>query len=248
MSQTFPTALRKEELANWKIPTKTLGVLGGMGPTAAADFLRLLAVMAPARIDQEHPKTLLLSNPQLPDRCSHILCGTEDPTPQIMEHLRELVAWGADLLAVPCNTVHLLLDRHADEIPAPLVHIVEVTLDECEAQSPQGAWVLATIATVESGLYDMAAERRGYTLRHPDEENQQLIEDSINAVKGNRIPESVDLLKKAIDSLWETERLTVAAACTEIPLSYELAGLPCEWMVSSLDALARECLRRLYEE
>ncbi|HOK20036.1 MAG TPA: aspartate racemase, partial [Thermosynergistes sp.] len=34
---------------------KVLGVLGGMGPAATAEFLRLLTILAPAAKDQDHP-------------------------------------------------------------------------------------------------------------------------------------------------------------------------------------------------
>ena len=40
-------------------PKKVLGVLGGMGPAATADFLRLLAEKAPASCDQEHPQMIV---------------------------------------------------------------------------------------------------------------------------------------------------------------------------------------------
>ena len=40
-------------------PEKTLGVLGGMGPAATADFLRVLAERTPAGTDQEHPRMIV---------------------------------------------------------------------------------------------------------------------------------------------------------------------------------------------
>ena len=42
-------------------PEKTLGILGGMGPAATAEFLRILARDVPAENDSEHPKIILLS-------------------------------------------------------------------------------------------------------------------------------------------------------------------------------------------
>lgn len=42
---------------------KTLGVLGGMGPAAAAEFLRLLALHTPAKTDQEHIITYMVGDP-----------------------------------------------------------------------------------------------------------------------------------------------------------------------------------------
>ena len=66
-----------------KEPSKILGILGGMGPAATAEFMRLLAVKAPAARDQEHPKLYVLSNPQIPDRSSAILGRGKSPAPAL---------------------------------------------------------------------------------------------------------------------------------------------------------------------
>ncbi len=70
-------------MVNSRQPDKILGVLGGMGPAAAAEFLRLLAERAPVSRDQEHAVTYLLSDPQVPDRSSAILGTGEDPTERL---------------------------------------------------------------------------------------------------------------------------------------------------------------------
>ena len=39
-------------MTNWR----TIGVIGGMGPAATADFLRLLVIGAGAAQDSDHPR------------------------------------------------------------------------------------------------------------------------------------------------------------------------------------------------
>ena len=90
-------------------PVKTLGVLGGMGPAACAEFLRILARDAPAKDDSMHPKIIMLSDPDTPDRSDGIMGLGQDPEPVIRKNLFKLIDWGADLLAVPCNTAPLRL-------------------------------------------------------------------------------------------------------------------------------------------
>ena len=53
---------------------KKLGVLGGLGPAAAAEFLRQLAIKCPANIDQEHPVIYMIGDCEIPDRGTAILC------------------------------------------------------------------------------------------------------------------------------------------------------------------------------
>src|SRR5215212_5749311 len=119
-------------------PEKILGVLGGMGPAATAEFLRLLVAYAPAERDQEHPKVFVLSDPGVPDRTAAILDGGEQPTPWLKKPFFTLADWGADLLAVPCNTAHFFIDQFGEKLPVPLVHIVEATLTEAKKRRPRG--------------------------------------------------------------------------------------------------------------
>ena len=70
-------------------PEKTLGVLGGMGPAAAADFMRVLAERTPATKDQEHPRTILYSHTAIPDRTSFLLGKGPDPTEYIKDGLTQ---------------------------------------------------------------------------------------------------------------------------------------------------------------
>jgi aspartate racemase len=217
-----------------------------MGPAATAEFLRLLAVLAPAGRDQDHPKVLVLSDPRIPDRSAAILEGRDDPTPWLREGLLRLADWGADLLAVPCNTAHHFIGALEGKIPVPLVGIVDATLAEARQLAPEGAWLVATSGTRASGVYQEGADGLGYPLRVPDDETQFVIQDAITSVKANRPERARERLRRALRRLWHEEDLHVVAACTEVPLAYAAAGLPPERTVSSLEALALGCLDELY--
>lgn len=221
-------------------------MLGGMGPAATAEFLRLLAALAPAERDQDHPRVLVLSDPGIPDRTEAILDGGEDPTPQLLAGASTLAGWGADLLAVPCNTAHYFIGRVRDRLPIPLVDIVEATLAEARRTGPEGGWLVSTSGTLESGIYEDGAEAMGYRLRVPDDASQAEIQDSIKLVKAGQSEEAGARLRETLERLWNLEDLPVVAACTEVPLAYAKADLPAEKMVSSLEALAVACLEELY--
>lgn len=225
-------------------PQTSLGVLGGMGPAATAEFLRLLAELAPATRDQDHPRILLLSNPGIPDRSDAVARTDNGPVAPLRDGLHTLVSWGAGLLAVPCNTAHVYLQRFTP--PAPLVDIVDATLAAAAATAPAGAWLTASAGTVASGLYTRQAAIMGYPLRVPDQLSQGRIDRIIKLVKANRLDQGGWLAREAVLALWEHEPLPVIAACTELPLAYARAGLPAHRVVSSLEALATDCIRRLY--
>ena len=227
-------------------PLKVLGVLGGMGPAATAEFLRVLAELAGAERDQDHPKVLLFSNPQVPDRTEAILWGGEDPAPPILDGLRRIESWGADLLAVPCNTAHVFIDRFREKLKVPLVHIVEETLERARRRSPEGAWLTATMGTVASGIYSREAQKYGYELLLPGPDILEELQEAVTLVKANQLARSGAAMAEAVGRLKLQRDLPVIGACTELPLAYEASGLdPCG-MISSLGSLAEACLERIY--
>lgn len=229
-------------------PRKTLGVLGGMGPAAGAEFMRLLAEKAPARRDQEHPIIYMLSDPHIPDRTAAVAGTGEDPTERLRRDLLTIAGWGVDYLAVPCNTAHIFIDRFRDELPVPLLHIVEETVRACQRQSPDGAWLLATEATCKTGIYQQYARKIGYTFREVTPEMQHKVTEALTQVKAGNMPESGLCMRKVVEELWREEDIDIATACTELPLAYDASGLPAERSVSSLGALSDASLRAIYGE
>lgn len=227
-------------------PSKTLGVLGGMGPAAGAEFMRLLAEKAPAERDQDHPVMYMLSDPHVPDRIAAVAGTGPDPTQRLRKDLLLIAGWGVDYLAVPCNTAHIFIDHFRDELPVPLIHIVEETVAACRKQSPKGAWLLATKATCDSGLYQRYARRAGYEFREVGDKMQLDVTRALTLVKAGKMAESGACMREIVEKLWKIEEIEIAAACTELPLAYDASGLPREKSVSSLGALSDACLRAIY--
>lgn len=227
----------------------TLGVLGGMGPAATAEFQRLLAVKAPATCDQEHPRMIVYSHTVTPDRTTYLLGKGPDPEPYLLDGLRTLIGWGADRLAVTCNTAHFFIDKFVAQglISVPVIHIVEETLRTCRERSPEGAWLTATLGTMNTGIYQRHAEASGYRFRIPDEAMRVEIHAVTDMVKGGQLREAGIRYRDIVDRLWQIERIPVVQACTELPVAWQQAGLPEEMGISSLEALADGCLRELYK-
>lgn len=229
-----------------KSPSKTLGILSGMGPAAGAEFMRLLAEKAPADCDQEHPIMYMLSDPHIPDRTAAVNGVGPDPTERLRKDLQTVAGWGVDYLAVPCNTAHIFIDSFRDALKTPLIHIVEETVAACKRQSPEGAWLLATEATCKTGLYQRYAKKIGYTFREVTPEMQKEVTEALTLVKAGKMAESGACMRKIVEKLWKIADISIATACTELPLAYDASGLPAERSVSSLGALSDACLRAIY--
>ena len=229
-------------------PAKTLGVLGGMGPAACAEFLRILARDAPAHDDSQHPKIIMLSDPETPDRSDGLMGLGPDPLPVIRRNLLQLAKWGADVLAVPCNTAHYFIDRFREELPVPLIHIVEETVKAAKELS-QGncSWLLATDGTQKSLIYPSCAEKMRYHFLKPSPNQQERIQKCVRLVKAGDMKAAGETMNNVVRELWGERDVPVTMGCTELPLAYEASGLPLERQVSSLKALSDACIRVLYE-
>src|SRR5579862_8925216 len=85
---------------------KVLGVLGGMGPLASAQFMLRLTLLTPAATDQEHIPTVLWSDPRVPDRAAALRPELPDPLPWLLRGIDGLKRAGCNAIVIPCNTAH----------------------------------------------------------------------------------------------------------------------------------------------
>src|SRR5699024_1394419 len=119
---------RCERMSKSVMPTTAgpvLGVLGGMGPAATADFLDKLAASTPAARDQEHIATLVYSDPTTPDRSDAMVAEGPDPLPALLHGIEFLSNAGVGAIAIPCNSAHFWYDQMQRATDAPILHIVD---------------------------------------------------------------------------------------------------------------------------
>ncbi len=212
---------------------RTVGVLGGMGPRATADFFFKLIELTPARRDQDHLRVIVDSNPQIPDRSRCILEGGEDPTPALVATARNLERAGADFLVIPCNTAHHFLDRIRESVRIPVLDITEVVAQRAAGLSTVG--LLATRATVVAGLYQKALARHHTRVVVPSPARQELVDRAIFHVKaGDLGPHVRAWVREAGRELVGAGAQALVLGCTEIPLVVEAH----QWPVPVLDSTA----------
>ena len=88
-------------------PEKIVGIIGGMGPEATVDLMQRVIRLTPAKDDSAHIRCLVDDNPKIPSRIKALIEGTgESPGPAIAATAKNLESWGADFIAIPCNTAH----------------------------------------------------------------------------------------------------------------------------------------------
>jgi aspartate racemase len=194
------------------------GIVGGMGPLATIELIKLIMEETPATCDQEHIPLLVYSNPQVPDRTKAILGEGESPVKALVESSQLLVKAGATFLAFPCNTAHYFLPEVEAVVSIPIINMIEETAAEVEQRGISKIGILATDGTVKTGIYQTALKAREIGAEIPDEKGQLAVMEAIYAVKaGYDLKEATQILEPAL--IYMSERVdAVIAGCTELPM------------------------------
>jgi aspartate racemase len=218
---------------------RTIGVLGGMGPAATADFLARLVIAVGAVDDRGHPRILVDSNPHVPDRNAARRGEGPSPGPALAAMARGLEAQGANLLAMPCNAAHGWADDIRAATPLPFIDMVAAAAHEAAATGARRIGVIAVEATLESGLYHRPLAAAGV---HVVEPGAEAVRRLVARVKGGDTgPEARAAARALADELAAAGAGAVIAACTEIPLVLEAAASPVPF-IDSTAALVRATL------
>jgi aspartate racemase len=224
---------------------KRLGVLGGMGPAAGAEFLVRLTHQTPAACDQEHIPVILWSDPTVPDRSTSLLNKDDLPWEKLKQGVQGLKASGCDHIVIPCNTAHFWYDRLV-ELGVPITHIVDSVADELHAQYISGTiGILGTRATMKLGLYSDRLNAAGWQCIMPtSKEMEDYVQPGIDLIKANKPISANGMLMTAVRSLIKRGANAVVLGCTEIPLvirEYHCQEIP---LINSIDSLVKASINK----
>jgi aspartate racemase len=225
---------------------RLLGVLGGMGPMATADFFRKLIEETPADVDEQHVPVVIYSVPQIPDRVGAITHGTESPLPQMLAGMRALRKLEVGCVAIPCNTAHHWYEELQQASGLPILHIADAAVDDLRKRGGTESRVglLCTEATIQARIYqDRLAEQGIECVLNPPEEREQLVRYAIDAVKRGSLEDGGRFVERAATLLLERGVKHVILGCTELPVALDsIRSAVCARCVDATRALARECV------
>lgn len=199
---------------------KVAGIIGGMGPEATVDLMARVIRATPALDDADHIRLLVDNNPKVPSRIKALIDGTgESPAPCLAEMARKLEAWGADFLAIPCNTAHHYYADVCAAVKIPVLNMIELTAGRVARENPgiRTVGILAAVAVLKTGLYEKAFGRRGVGVAYPPADAQSRLMAAIRTIKTGRYgAEEMGALKAAADRLAAENAQVLIVACTEL--------------------------------
>lgn len=178
-----------------------VGVLGGMGGLASAEFLKTIYETEVGEREQDGPVVILLSDPTFPDRTESFLAGRDEvvlePLARAMERLR---GCGASSIVMCCVTLHHLLPQLPPELRERVVSLLDVLMDEL-ANAPGRYLLVCSTGTRQLSLFDRHPRwdevRDRVILPDPDDQ-RRIHHDVIYPIKRNA---GMDGLARQLDGL-----------------------------------------------
>jgi aspartate racemase len=223
---------------------KIVGILGGMGPEATVDLMQRIIRLTPALDDADHIRCIVDNNPKVPSRIKAIIDGDgEDPGPCIADMGRRLEAWGADFLAIACNTAHHYFDAVQQAVAIPVINLIDQVADYVQTHFPDAGKVglLASPAVAMTGLYARRFRRMGVDDVWPDRDHQDRLLGIIQSIKQGDTGSQVRAGYTQVgDNLRQKGAAIAIVACTELSALGE--KLPIQ-TVDAADVLAMEIVR-----
>lgn len=227
-----------------------LGIVGGMGPKATARLYLSLTGRFSAQADRDLPALLVHSVAMTRRIEDAFLLGRVGPcSPELTEAramldgaVARLAHGGAELVAMPCNTLQAELGQICAERGLEHLDMIEATVEAIVAAGARRVLVLGTTTTCRADLYGQRLRRHGIACLYPGAGQQELVEAHIRGALDLRPGSRTDLASLAREHQPACDGIVLA--CTDLA-SDAIAGADHSLVFDSLECLAAAAIRRI---
>lgn len=225
--------------------SKSLGIIGGMGPKATSVFFDKIIENTDAQKDQEHLNIIILNHATLPDRTDAILNHKEESfLKAIKRDIKLLELAEVSNIAIPCNTSHYFYDKMKAMTDINIINMVEETIKVIVEKygSNTKVGIMATNGTIRSDVYKKVGEQFGLELHYPEEAIQAQIMDIIyNKVKSNIHVDGKEIEDLVLHFVEKEGCSCVILACTELSV-IKLTDKAAKYCVDAMEVLVRKSI------
>ncbi len=203
---------------------KTIGVLGGMGAAASANFYQSLVEIAQKKFhsknDDDFPAIWIYNLP-ITDFDETGFVNLENVKLQLIKSLKKLENVGSDFITIPCNTVHYLLKEMTATIKIPILSILETTAKVVQKESFKKVGLLNSQSTGQYQLYEKTFEKFDIVTYSVTNKEQLQVNQTIrHVITGNQGQHDIDGLNKIVRRFQQQGAEAIILGCTELPLAF----------------------------
>jgi aspartate racemase len=241
---------------------KKIGIIGGMGPYAGIELMRLIMNNTMASTDQEHLPVVNISMPEYIADRSAFLTGktTVNPGLSISNLILDLEKLGVEIIGIPCNTSHAekIFSVIQEELykagsKVLLLNMVAETATYISLHCPRAKkiGIMCTNGSYLSNIYQQQLQDKGFQVELPEFSFQntvihRAIYDPVFGIKAVSDPvsaEAKNLLEKALGYFRSSNVQTVLLGCTEISVAFNTMETDDIQCIDPMRILAQSLIR-----
>ena len=212
---------------------KKLGLVGGMGPESTIPYYHDIVYGVQDRVGKNFFPNLAIESVNAFDVLR--LCNEQkydELTNYLMQAIKNLIASGADFIALSANTPHIVFDRLQARSTVPLVSIVEAACNEAIRLNKHRVGLLGTIFTMKGDFFKKPFYNSNIEIITPTTEEMEYINLKISSELELGIikEETLQEFQRIIKRMRQEDCIEVVIlGCTELPLllNDEVSPVPC---------------------
>ncbi|MFH1592508.1 MAG: amino acid racemase [Candidatus Woesearchaeota archaeon] len=187
-----------------------IGVLGGVGPEATAEFYkRLILKMQEGRIvkqNTDYPQIIINSIPG-----EELFRENVDLEPYF-DGLKELEDIGADFIVIVCNTAHYFFNRFQERVDTPLLDLREEVKGYLNRKKIKSVTVLGSHITINSNLFNLEIPQN-----NPNKQEINFLDSIIESYLARGEKKNIARFNKLVEK-YSRKSDVILSACTELSL------------------------------
>lgn len=221
-----------------------IGVVGGFGSETTAEFFSKLIALSRDKLNRRPKVVIANATPSDRAETAAINGNVEQIFPFAAECIKKLNSAGVDFIVIPCNTLHIFIDRFLAMSEAPVLSIIEESVAELNRKNVSSVGLLATTATIKSEMFQKEFEKEKIKTIMPGDIEQKQIVNAIDAVLKTGTPAKKDCekLKVVIKNLKKRGAQAILLACTDLQLFVKPDG---KEVFDTMEILANSAIGRL---
>ncbi|MBS3051247.1 MAG: amino acid racemase [Candidatus Aenigmarchaeota archaeon] len=213
-----------------------IGIIGGFGPETTAEFY-ISIVNKNRTLGKSHPDILIHSVPVPFDlEKSAVRDGRdiEEFLPLLLNSVKLLQS--ADIIALPCNTLHIFIEDIRKASRRPVMSILEEISKEIERREIRKIGILATTKTASSGILE--SKLNNVSVLKPPPASQSRLSEIIHCIlQGKSSPGMKMELARMANELESRGAEGVILGCTDLQLLLKQQDVGVT-IIDTLDTLA----------
>jgi aspartate racemase len=219
-----------------------IGVLGGIGPEATAEFytklITSLQKQGLVNRNADFPQIIINSIPA--PELIHEKISKSELLPYVAG-LKMLDSLKPDFIVMVCNTVYSFYDALQMTVKSPILDVRKHVKEKMQREGYGSAAILATKGTIESGLYEF--EGINY-VNLTALEKGRLEKAIFNFNRGHEKERQKLIAKKIAARCIESGADVLILGCTELALMLEQKSLPC---INTIDTMVEATISALLD-